>query len=169
MAQVSPTTHENPPHLDTPKALNYNVNKRGMRYGVILGLAVSIYLLVVNALFGDLPISVRFAKHLLIIPIVWYATKEYADAIYDSNSIFKAEIGLLFRIGAWATVVLAVLNISLSAFNPEWGFEQFMNDNTTFGDAMMNSFFVAMETLVFVVIIGFVFMQYYKRGGSPED
>ncbi len=169
MAQVSPTAHENPPHLEAPPAFNYNVNKRGRKYGIILGLLVAVYLLIVNFAYGDLPISVRFAKHLLIIPIVWYATKEYAEAIYSSNSIFKAEIGLLFRIGLWATGVLAVLNISLSAIDPRLGFEQFMNDNTTFGDAMMNSFFVAMETLVFVVIIGFVFMQYYKRGGSPED
>ena len=169
MAQVSSTAHENPPHLESPQAFDYDVNKQGRKYGVILGILVAVYLLIVNAVFGDLPISVRFAKHLLIIPVVWYATKEYAAAIFNSNSIFKAEIGLLFRIGVWATIVLAVLNISLSAIDPRLGFEQFLNDNTSFGDAMMNSFFVAMETLVFVVIIGFVFMQYYKRGGSPED
>ncbi len=130
---------------------------------------MSAYLLVVNQLFDDLPISIRFAKHLFIIPVVWLATKSYAESIYSGEEVFKTEIGLMFRIGLWATAVIAILNISLSAFNPQWGFEQFLNDNTTFGDAMMNSFFVAMETLVFVVIIGFVFMQYYKRGGSPED
>jgi len=75
----------------------------------------------------------------------------------------------MFRIGMWATIVIALLNIILSAIDPDLGFEQFLNDNESFGDAMMNSFFVAMETLVFVVIIGFVFMQYYKRGGPPED
>ena len=170
MAQTTETsTHENPPHLDAPVARNFDVNKEGRKYGIILGVAVAVYLLIVNALYVDLPISVRFAKHLLIIPVVWYATKQYAEAIYSNNAIFKAEIGLLFRIGAWATIVLAVSNITLSAINPEWGFEQFLNDNTSFGDAMMNSFFVAMETLVFVVIIGFVFMQWYKSGGSPED
>ncbi|THH41594.1 hypothetical protein [Neolewinella litorea] len=168
MAQTSPATRENPPHLDTPAA-NFNVDKEGRKYGLILGAAVSIYLLIVNQLFVDLPMSVRFAKHLLIIPIAWYATKQYAEAIYSGNDVFKAEIGLMFRIGVWATGLIATLNIMLSAISPELGFEQFLNDNNTFGDAMMNSFFVAMETLVFVVIIGFVFMQYYKRGGSPED
>ncbi|MBB4078195.1 hypothetical protein GGR28_000796 [Lewinella aquimaris] len=169
MAQTSSTTHENPPHLDPPPTHNFNVDKEGRKYGIILGLAVSAYLLVVNAIYADLPMSVRFAKHLIIIPVVWYSTKQYAEAIYNSNGIFKAEIGLLFRIGMWATIVIAILNISLSAINPALGFEQFLNDNNSFGDAMMNSFFVAMETLVFVLIIGFVFMQYYKRGGSPED
>ncbi|NJB85222.1 ABC-type spermidine/putrescine transport system permease subunit II [Lewinella marina] len=168
MAQSSPASHENPPHLATP-TFNFNVDKEGRKYGLILGAVVSVYLLIVNQIFVELPMSVRFAKHLLIIPIVWYATKQYAEAIYSGNQVFKAEIGLMFRIGMWATGLIAVLNIMLSAINPALGFEQFLNDNNTFGDAMMNSFFVAMETLVFVVIIGFVFMQYYKRGGSPED
>ncbi|MCP9235421.1 hypothetical protein [Lewinella sp. JB7] len=169
MAQTSSTTHENPPHLDAPPAFNFNVDREGRKYGIILGLAVSVYLLVVNLVYLDLPMSVRFAKHLLIIPVIWYSTKQYAEAIYNSNGVFKAEIGLLFRIGMWATATIAILNITLSAFSPDLGFEQFLNDNETFADAMMNSFFVAMETLVFVMIIGFAFMQYYKRGGSPED
>lgn len=169
MAQTSTTTHENPPHLNAPAAFNFNVNREGRKYGVILGLLVSIYLFVVNQVYVELPIGIRFAKHLLIIPVVWYATKRYAEAIYAGDEVFKAEIGLLFRIGLWATIVIGLLNITLSAFKPELGFEQFLNDNNSFGDAMMNSFFVAMETLVFVLIIGFVFMQYYKRGGPPED
>ena len=170
MAQTTETTnHENPPHLDAPVAHNFNVDKEGRKYGIILGLAVAIYLLIVNAATVELPLGLRFAKHLLIIPVVWFATKQYAEAIYSSNAVFKAEIGLLFRIGAWATIVLAVGNITLAAINPEWAFEQFLNDNDSFGDAMMNSFFVAMETLVFVLIIGFVFMQYYKGGSAPED
>ena len=169
MTQTSTPAKENPPHLDAPGNSSFVVAKEGRKFGIILGLAVSVYLLVVNQVYGDLPIGVRFAKHLLIIPIVWYATKSYAESIFSGQEVFKTEIGLLFRIGIWATGVIAVLNICLSAFDPKLGFEQFLNDNTSFGDAMMNSFFVAMETLVFVVIIGFVFMQYYKRGGSPED
>ncbi|WP_116105427.1 DUF4199 domain-containing protein [Lewinella sp. IMCC34191] len=169
MTETTSPARENPPHLETPSSSSFNVPKEARKYGIILGLLVSVYLLIVNQLYGDVPIGVRFAKHLLIIPIVWYATKAYAESIYSGQEVFKTEIGLLFRIGIWTTAVIATLNITLSAFNPELGFEQFLNDNTSFGDAMMNSFFVAMETLVFVVIIGFVFMQYYKRGGSPED
>ncbi|MGB3801449.1 MAG: hypothetical protein WA952_16650 [Lewinella sp.] len=169
MTEASSAARENPPRLEDPPSSSFNVAKEARKYGIILGLLVSAYLLVVNQLYGDVPISVRFAKHLLIIPVVWYATKTYAESIYSGEEVFKTEIGLLFRIGIWTTAVIATLNITLSAFSPELGFEQFLNDNTSFGDAMMNSFFVAMETLVFVVIIGFVFMQYYKRGGSPED
>lgn len=169
MAETSPTTHENPPNLSAPAAHDFSVDAEGRKYGIILGLAVSVYLLIVNAVYTELPTGIRFAKHLLIIPIVWYATKRYAEAIYGNKEVFKAEIGLMFRIGMWATIVIALLNIILSAIDPNLGFEQFLNDNESFGDAMMNSFFVAMETLVFVVIIGFVFMQYYKRGGPPED
>jgi hypothetical protein len=168
MAQPSSTVRDGSPSLSAP-ALNFDVAKEGRNYGIILGVVMSVYMLIVNQLFDELPMSVRFAKHLFIIPIVWVATKKYAEAIIEGNHIFKAEIGLMFRIGLWATLVIAVLNITLSAFSPQLGFEQFLNDNNTFADAMMNSFFVAMETLVFVVIIGFVFMQYYKRGGSPED
>ena len=169
MTQTGSTASENPPHLDAPATSSFNVPKEARKYGIILGLFMSAYLLIVNLVYPEVPIGVRFAKHLLIIPVVWYATKTYAESIYSGQEVFKTEIGLLFRIGLWATAVIATLNLVLSAINPELGFEQFLNENNTFGDAMMNSFFVAMETLVFVIIIGFVFMQYYKRGGSPED
>ena len=169
MTQTGTTASENPPNLDAPASPSFNVPKEAKKYGIILGLLMSGYLLIVNLIYVDVPIGVRFAKHLLIIPIVWYATKTYAESIYSGQEVFKTEIGLMFRIGLWATAVIATLNMLLSAIDPNLGFEQFLNDNNTFGDAMMNSFFVAMETLVFVVIIGFVFMQYYKRGGSPED
>jgi hypothetical protein len=168
MAQPTTTATNNPPKLTTT-AIDFDVAKQGRNYGILLGALMSVYMLIVNQLYAELPMGVRFAKHLLIIPVVWYATKSYADAIVRGNHIFKAEIGLMFRIGLWATLVIAVLNITLSAIDPQLGFEQFLNDNNSFADAMMNSFFVAMETLVFVVIIGFVFMQYYKTGSAPED
>lgn len=166
---MAQTARENPPQLNTPPAINFDRDKEGRNFGILLGLLMSTYLFIVNLVYVELPLGIRFAKHLLIIPVVWYATKRYAEAITEGNEIFKAEIGLLFRIGLWATATIAALNILISAFEPEYAFEQFMNDNDTFGDAMMNSFFVAMETLVFVMIIGFVFMQGFKRGSAPED
>lgn len=162
-------SHENPPQLNAPTTVPFDRDKEGRNFGILLGVVMSVYMIAVNAIYAELPMGVRFAKHLLIIPIVWIATKRYADAIAQNGEIFKAEIGLLFRIGMWATAVIALLNLVLSAIQPAWAFEQFMNDSETFGDVMMNSFFVGVETLVFVIIIGFVFMQGLKRGGAPED
>lgn len=168
MANTRSTTHENPPNLTPPPTNGFNIPKEGRKYGIILGLLVSVYLFVVNSIYADLPNGIRFAKHLLIVPVIWFSAHTYANSV-PKGEIFKGEIGLFFRIGIWTTVVIAVLNMVLSSINPSIAFEQFLNENDNFGDVMMNSFFVAMETLVFVVIIGFIFLQFYKRGGSPED
>ena len=159
-------SRENPPDLHHVNT--WQLEKEGRKWGLILGAITAVYLLIVNAIFADLPLGLRFAKHLIIIPVLWIATSKYAASVPEGEA-FKGEISLMFRIGAWATAVLATTNIILSAINPDIGFEQFMNEGNTFGDAMMNSFFIAMETLVFVMIIGFVFLQYYKGKGSPED
>lgn len=158
---------ENPPHLS-----NYvpaDTNAMGRNFGILLGILTAVYLLTVNAIFDPLPLGIRFAKYLIIVAIVWVAVARYAASV-PSGEVFKGELSLLWRIGIWSVGTLALLNIILSSISPALGFEQFLNEGDSFGDVMMNSFFVAMETLVMVVIFGFVFLQYYKRdSGSPED
>ena len=165
MASSQPTI-DNAPDLDNHSYVN--LDAMGRNYGITLGVLTAAYLLLVNALTGDLPLGLRFAKYLIIIPVVWAATSKLYAATPDGEA-FKTEIGLLFRIAMWSVVTVAVLNIILSSISPNLGFEQFMNESDSFGDMMVNSFFVAMELLVMVMIFGFVFMQYYKGKGSPED
>ncbi len=165
MATRQPALDKNP-KLDNVAYLN--MDKMGRNYGIVLGVITSLYLLLVNAVTADLPLGLRFAKYLLIVPIVWMATSKVNDATPEGEE-FKLEIGMLFRIAIWAVITLTVLNIILSSISPSLGFEQFMNESDSFGDMMVNSFFVAMETFVMVLIFGFVFVQYYKGKGSPED
>ena len=165
MAQRQTALDNNP---DLTKISSSLLDRMGRSYGIILGVLTAVYLLLVNALTGDLPMGLRFAKYLLIVPVVWAATSKLA-AMTPEGEAFKVEMGLLFRIAMWAVGTILTLNIILSSINANLGFEQFLNEGDTFGDMMVNSFFMAMETFVMVMIFGFVFMQYYKGQGSPED
>ena len=56
-------THQNPPDLDDHTG--FDVASHARTYGIILGVAISAYLLAVNLIYPeDLPLSLRFAKYL---------------------------------------------------------------------------------------------------------
>ena len=160
------TTREGQPQLTHHDP--FNTDRAGRNYGLVLAALTAVYLSLMNLIFPEVPIGIRFAKYLIIVAVVWVAVKSYADASSEED-IWKGEFTFILKIAMWAIGGLATLNVILSSINPQLGFEQFMNDGETFGDMMVNSFFVAMETFVMVVMAGFIFMQYYKRGSDPED
>jgi len=169
------TAHSNPPRLNTDAVSSFDKSANGRNYGIVLGVLTVIYLVIINLLSdgGDpevgfgVPMGLRFAKHLLIIPVVWIAVATYAKSLPEGRA-FKNEIGLLGRIGIWAALTVALGNIALFAITGN-GFEQFLQEGGTFMGVMITSGFLIFETVVFVMIIGFVIMQAYKGKGSPED
>ncbi|MEL7162641.1 MAG: hypothetical protein AAFN92_17925 [Bacteroidota bacterium] len=160
------TARTNPPKVNVVDN-GYDKAAASRNYGVVLGGITALYLITVNLITGEVPTGTRFAKHLLIIPVVWIAIASYAAKI-PSNKVFKKELGFLGRIAAWAAVTLGLINIGFFALLGT-SFEQFMHEGETFAGAMVNSGFLIFETVVFVMIIGFVILQAYKGGGSPED
>ena len=168
------TTTQNPPHLNNDAYSSVDKNIIGRNYGVILGVITAIYCTIINLTAGTeveegfgVPLGLRFAKHLFIIPIIWLAISSYAKTLPEGR-IFKNELGLLGRIAAWSSIVLALANILLFAVTGS-GFEQFMEEGETLMGVMVSSGFLIFETAVFVMIIGFVILQAYKGKGSPED
>ncbi len=141
----------------------------GRNFGLGLGFMTAFYLIILNvfAQAGDIPTGLRFSKHLLIIPVVWFAIDAYAKRLPEGRK-FKRELGLIGRIAAWASLTIAVVNIVFFAFFGT-SFEQFMHEGEALFDVMVNSGFLIFETVVFVMIIGFVILQAYKGSGSPED
>lgn len=162
------TTQSNPSNDHT---FDYGFHSKtvGRNYGIGLGVITALYLIVINFFSGgeELSLGFRFAKHLLIIPVVWMAIAAYASYFSESN-IFKGEFMLLLRIAGWSAITLSLINVLVYGITSS-SFEQFMQEGNTLFGAMMNSGFLLFETFVFVMIIGFVILQAYKRKGSPED
>lgn len=151
---------------------NYNISQAkiyGRNFGIGLGLITALYLIIINLISGgnELPLGLRFAKHLLIIPVVWMAIDTYAKSLPE-DKIFKRELALLGRIAAWSSGTIALANIVFFGLTAT-SFEQFMQEGETLMGVLANSGLLIFETLVFVIIIGFVILQAYKGKGSPED
>ncbi|MFK8161209.1 MAG: hypothetical protein AB8H12_01995 [Lewinella sp.] len=161
-------THSNAPETGANNTIQ-QTETLGRNYGIGLGIITALYLIIINIVSGDneLSLSLRFAKHLLIIPVVWMAIATLAKSLPEGR-IFKKELGLLLRIAAWGSITLALINILFFAVTST-SFEQFMQEGETILGVMINSGFLIFETLVFVMIIGFVILQAYKGKGSPED
>lgn len=172
--ETAATTKNNPPHLHADRAAPVSLATLGRNYGVLLGILTSVYLIVINLIMDggvesnfDVPLGWRFAKHLIIVPIVWMAVSSYAKALPEGRK-FKSELGMLGYVAVWSALVLAVVNILFFAITGT-SFEQFMQEGETLMGVMINSGFLIFETVVFVMIIGFIILQAYKGGGSPED
>ena len=154
-------------NVDLDSHSNFDVAKQSLFYGMVLAGAMAVYLIILNTIYGEIPLGLRFAKHLLIIPVVWIAFGAYAKTLPEGK-VFKAEIGYVLRIGLYAAMGIALLNLLYFAF-AENSFEQFMQEGKTLAGVMINSTFLIFETFVFVMMFGFILMQAYKGGGSPED
>lgn len=171
---MATTAHTNPPHLNNDKYSSFDVSKEGRNYGIILGVITAVYMIIINLFTGDgpgeagnIPLGLRFAKHLLIFPVLWIAMSRYAKSLPDGRT-FKNEISLLGRVAMWSALTIALANLLVFAFTGN-SFEQFMQEGTTFMAVCINSGFLFFETIVFIMTVGFVFLQALKGGGSPED
>lgn len=161
------SSSKNPNKSDHPTTENFSLSAHTRNYGIILGVLTAVYLVVLNIIYAEVPLGLRFAKHLIIIPVVWMAVADYAKRLPEGK-VFKAEIGYLLRVAGWSALALAVIN-ALFFMVTAGSFEQFMQEGETFAGMMINSGFLFFETVVFVMIIGLVVLQGYKSGGSPED
>ncbi|NJC24694.1 hypothetical protein [Neolewinella antarctica] len=160
------TAQTNPP--DLKDHTNFDTGAHARTYGIILGVLTAIYLIVLNFIYpDDIPMGLRFAKHLIIIPVVWYAAGNYASKLPD-NKVFKAEITYLMSLAAYTAVTLVAINVLVYIITGT-SFEQFMQDGDAFAGMMINCGFVFFETVVFVMVVSFIVLQGYKGGGSPED
>jgi hypothetical protein len=156
---------DNPPVLDVKT--NYPFFKEGTKYGLIIGLIMAAYLFLLNALTDDISTVFKMMKNLAYIPFIGLALSAYKKAL-PQGKIFKDGIKLIALIGAVAGITLAAANIIVSIILPEISFQQFMNEGDSVGDVLINSFFLASESFVFAMIIGFCFLQFLKDGGSPD-
>ncbi len=142
-------------------------NKYAWTFGLMLGILTALYLVILNLSIEDPSTGFRFAKHLFIVPVVWLAISAYSKQVPEGKA-FKGGFGLLLKLGMWAAGVVAILNILFFGLIGT-SFEQFMQEGDTLAGVLINSGFLVFETLVFVMIIGFVVLQAYKGKGSPED
>jgi hypothetical protein len=95
------------------------------------------------------------------------AITTYAKTMTKGH-IFKGGLELFARIAMWAALTIGALNLAFFLITSS-SFEQFLNEGETFLTATVNSGFLIFETVVFVMIVGFIILQAFKDGGSPED
>jgi hypothetical protein len=164
---------QNTPKLNLDAKSSFDVVGSARNYGILLGVITSVYLLIVNLSYAgseeevSVPMSLRFAKHLFIIPVVWLAISSYSKTM-EKGHVFKGGVGLLTRVGLWTALTIGALNLIFYVVTGS-SFSQFLNKGETFLSATVNSGFLLFETMVFVMIIGFIILQAYKDRGSPED
>jgi len=162
---MATSARTNPPHLKDYSGFDTSAHAR--TYGIILGVAMGIYLLILNFVYAEVPLGMRFAKHLLIIPVVWYAASDYAKRLPEGK-VFKAELTYLMKLAGYAAVAVVGFNVlAFMIFGNS--FDQFLQEGNTFAGMMINCGFMFFETVVFVMIVSFIVLQGFKGKGSPED
>ncbi|OAV45415.1 hypothetical protein [Lewinella sp. 4G2] len=164
MATTTTPVHNSP---DLTDHTSYDIKGHARKFGIILGVLTAVYLIVLNLIYGEIPLGMRFAKHLIIIPVVWYAAADYAKRLPEGK-VFKAELTYLLKLAGYAGLTLFAANIVTFMVSGN-SFEQFMQEGDTFAGMMINGSFLFFETVVFVMIFAFIVLQGMKGKGSPED
>ncbi len=157
--------HNNPPKTRVHDG--FSIARRGRNYGIIVGVIMAVYLLIINATMADPGVRINLVKHLAYIPILGIALNAYKRHLPDGK-IFKDGIQLGAYIAGTAAITLIVCNIVLSLISPQFSFQQFLNEGNSFADVMINSIFVGMEVFVFGMIITFIYLQFMKDD-KPAD
>ncbi|TXF88581.1 hypothetical protein FUA23_14025 [Neolewinella aurantiaca] len=168
------TSKTNPPKLHNDVLSSFDTASASRNYGIVLGLITSAFLIVINMIYGgnggdqlSVPLGIRFSKHLLIIPVLYLALRSFARTM-PKGHIFKGGLILLCYIAVWTAATIGLANLIFYLATSS-SFEQFMNEGADFLSATINSGLLIFETVVFVMIIGFVILQGLKDKGSPED
>ncbi len=158
--------HENPPQTSASEH-GFRFWKVAISYGVLGGVLMGLYLLLLNMASDDPSSWLKFSKHLIMIPIMGVVLKQY-KAHLPEGKIFKDGIKLSAAVATLAAFTLIIFDHILWFVAPEISFEQFMNENNSYADLFINDSYLAVETWVFTMVTGFVWLQWIKDAKQPD-
>ncbi|MGB3546677.1 MAG: DUF4199 domain-containing protein [Saprospiraceae bacterium] len=157
--------HNNPPK--TRVAEGFNLARRGRNYGILTGVIMAVYLVIINVALNDPSFLANLPMHLVFIPILGLALNAYKRYLPEGK-IFKDGIQLGGYIAGTAAVTIIIINAILSLISPKLSFQQFYNEGNSFPDVMINGIMLAMTVFVFGMLITFIYIQFMKDD-KPAD
>lgn len=154
-----------------PKQLKrFPYYRKGIGGGLIAGAGMGLYLFIIEALFGEPSMAVKFSKYFILAAVLGYflvqTRKQTRDRLFFKRG---ALLGLLI------SVVSAITLIAINSFavlvGSEIAFDKFNVDSSTIGNSLLVDGVLFFEIIVYGMILSFIWLQYLKgyTEGSAEN
>jgi len=140
----------------------YKFYEKGIQYGLVSGILMSLYLLLLRGLGegGNMPL--KFLAFLILGGIITYAINERKGQV-KSRTLFKKGIltGVFISFVTASTVLLFETAVYLLDY--EWLVPMFKNKITGVIEFAAFSSIMFLQTMLFGLILTFITLQYYKK------
>lgn len=137
-----------------------NTSNLSTQYGIIAGVLMASFLLIMQLSGNDYQPMVKLSKYILLaLPIV-IALNIYKSKI--KGDVFIQGISLGAKLSLIAGLILVVANFVIFFAFPELSFSKYSVEPTTLGQVAIISAITFFETLVYGSVISFIVLQFLK-------
>lgn len=151
--------------LNNPPSFNYldKIIKNGVLGGVLMGA----YLLVLQLSNTDHTIWLKFVKYLFLAAVLGVALVKAKD-YFPPVTYFKRGIQVGAGIAVFSGLTLMAINFALYFLNPELAFNKFNLEAKNIGEIIILDVVILFETFVYGMILTFICLQFlkYPRKGA---
>lgn len=144
----------------------FNFYWNGAKWGIISGIAMALYLFVLNFYEVSELIGIKFLKYLILGSILVYGLNTYKKYL-DKTFTFKKGILLGLYTTFVSALSLILMNVLAYFFTDSLAFDKFSVSSDNFGDFAVISGGLFFEVIVYGMIITFIILQYLKTKKMP--
>jgi hypothetical protein len=153
-------------NLSNLKPFNFYGN--GLRLGLLAGIAMSIYLLAINALGFNESIGVKYLKYFILLGTLIYGLNKQKDTL-GSAYTFRSGMGFGLFISIVSAAVLLVASLLSYGLTDSLAFQKFNINGGKFGYTAVVGALIFIETFVYGMIMTFINLQFLKNGAVNEN
>lgn len=139
-----------------------------IKWGIVAGLFMGAYLLIIQIFNGDNVIALGFLQYLILFLVLGMELKKYKQ--YASpESFYQKGIALGAVTSFIAAITIVLVDVIAALISNDLAFGKFGLYIDGPGNFMVIGGAIALETLVFGMICTFIWLQYLKSRSAVSD
>jgi hypothetical protein len=161
----TPTRNIERPQNNTFRFNFYNLS---IRNGILAGMLMSAYLVMLQLTNIDHTIWLKFVKY-LFLGIVLAASLKKAKTYLPPLTFFKRGLQLGAVISTVSALIIMVSNLLLFTIDPNLSFNKFNLEADSLGQLSILNITLLFEVFVYGMILTFIFLQFFKYQNPDGD
>lgn len=142
-------------------ARNFPFFRYGSRKGMVAGLLMGAYLLILQVGVAEPSSLLRFLKYLILAAVLGFSIYQYREHL-PKGKVFRNGILLGLYITFVSALTLVAFNGLVYAVNADWAIDKFSLEPGSLGEFLVIDGVLFFEILVYGLILTFIWLQYFK-------
>jgi hypothetical protein len=146
------------------KSQLFNPENLSLRYGVFSGIAICIYLLLIQLSQNDNALGLKYGMYAFLFVAITFMLYKISKVV--TGSIFKLGILSGIKLSTIAAIFVVLINLIVYLIAPEYTFAKYGLIPNSLIQVLSISAILFVEIFVAGNIITFINMQYFKRNSN---